>query len=175
MTDHLHDALERQSAAWMKARNEPPRVPWDEDVAPEIYVGEPDADEWVGWRHIPRKDSPTLAELAPDLAPFHPSVEAWFAHWWFLALEGSVDGRMLSLRPNVPGYDPEDFTGEIRRYAAAHGGRLRHVPMGFDNRSSLQVVVDNGSGEVFIEDWENGTFDRIASSLDDLLQRLEFA
>ena len=47
-----------------------------------------------------------------------------------------------------------------------------HVPIGLDNQSSLQVVVNNRNGEVAIEDWETGRFEKIADSLDDLLARL---
>lgn len=173
MSDVLGEALARQAAAWRSTRGGP-RIPWDPDVAPEIYVGEPDADEWVGWRPIRKAGGPTLAQLAPDLGPFHPSIERYFASWWFLALEGAFEGRMLTLQPNRPGLDPEAYLEQVRAYASGRGRPARRLPIGFDDQSSLLVVVDNLSGEVSVEDWETGELEWIAASLDDVLQRLRW-
>jgi hypothetical protein len=173
MTDHQEAALRRYVESWQKARGELPRMPWDPDVDPIVYVGEKDAESWIQWHPVVKPPGRTLAELAPDLAPFHPSVEAYFAKWWFLALEGRVGDKMLSMQPNTPGYDPEEYLDLVRQYAASRQRPLTHVPIGLDNRSSLQLVVDNRTGAVSIEDWETGTFEPVAASLDDLFQRIE--
>ena len=51
--------------------------------------------------------------------------------------------------------------------------RLDGVVIGLDNKSSLQLVVDNARGTVSLEDWETGTLEVLAESLDELFQRLE--
>lgn len=173
MTDPLGDALRRQAESWQSHGMGFPRVPWDEDVDPAIWVGEPDHEQWCAWRPLPKEGGPTLATVLGGLE-VHPSLHDYFNKWWFLSLEGSIGDFVITFEPNRPGLDPEEWVEQARGYAAAHGGRLDHVPIGLDNESSLQVVVDNRTGELSIEDWERNTHETIAQSLDDAFSRIVF-
>lgn len=173
MTDRLGDALRRQVESWQSQNMGFPRAVWDEDIDPVIWVGAPDQAQWCAWQPVRKEGAAPLAAALGDLE-VHPSLHDYFDNWWFLSLEGSIGDAVVSFEPNRPGLDPEGWVGQARGYAAAHGGRLDHVPIGVDNESSLQVVVDNRTGEVSIEDWEMNSFEKIADSLDDAFRRLEF-
>jgi SecY interacting protein Syd len=148
-----------------------PRVARDPDADPIVYQGAPDADDWVAWRPVEKTVRHDLRALAPDLPALHPSLEQYFNAYWFAALEGRVGSWTIALLPVLPGDEPESFLLGASDYAAAHGGRLDHVPIGSEH-NGLQVVVDNRTGAVAIEDWERGTFTEIAPSLEELLLKL---
>lgn len=172
MNDEMRAYFDRLIAAWEAAGEGLPRVPWDPDADPLLWQSEPDENEYVTWRPLPKTERHDVAAAAPDLAPLHPSLDAYFNAWWFAALEGRLGDYGITLLPVLPGRELDTFLAQARGYAEAHDGRLDHVPIGIEF-DGLQVVVDNRTGEVAIEDWERGTFTVIAAGLEDLIARLE--
>lgn len=149
-----------------------PRVPWDPDVDPRMWVDPPDEHGYATWRPLEKDVRHDLSATAPDLGPFHPSIDAYFNSWWFGSMAGGFADRGLTLIPVMPGIELDSFLADARGYAEAHGGLLDHVPIGVEF-NGLQVVVDNRTGSVAIEDWERGTFDIFSDRLSDLIARLQ--
>lgn len=172
MNDALGDVLQRLVAASQRDGHGLPRAPCNAAITPFIWVGEPDGEGWCAWRPVRKRGDAPLAEALGDLCPLHDSIHRYFDSWWFLSLQGRLDDWRLSFAANRPGLEPQAWADLLRDYAAAHGGRLDHVPIGFENRSDLQIVVDNHSGVLSLEDWETGTHDFIAASLDDAFTRM---
>jgi hypothetical protein len=170
MSDRLGDVLRRQVESWQASGLGWPRAPWDEDIAPFIWVGEPDHEGWCAWRPA-RKEGAALADALGGLR-VHPSLHSYFDNWWFLSLEGSLGETVISFKPNRPGLDPQAWVDLARAHAGADQGCPDYVPIGLEDESGLQVVVDNRTGELAIEDWERGSHEVIAESLDDALRRL---
>lgn len=149
-----------------------PPAPWSPRIESFIWSGAPTPSKWCRWRPQPKTRISDIAAAAPDLPPLHASIHRWFNSWWFCALEGQVGDNMLILEPVAPGIELDRFILQARAYARAHDGRLDRVPLGIESESSLQVVVDNRTGSVGIEDWERGTVVEIASSLEAMLDRM---
>jgi Syd protein (SUKH-2) len=170
--DLLKSKLDQMVQSWKSAQGSYPKMPWDPDIDQRIFVGDADAEEWIEWKPLPKDDKRQLADIAPDLAPFPPSLERYFADWWFLSLEGKLGEHMISLTPNRPGLDPEAYIASVRRHREGSASGSAFTPIGLDNASSLQVVVGNENGSVFIDDWERNEQSQIADSLEDLLERL---
>lgn len=172
MTDALGDALQRLVRSPARETGGLPRLPCDPRISPFIWVGEPDAHGWCAWQPVRKEGEAPLAEALAGLPPLHGSIHLYFDSWWFLELNGQLDDKNLAFSPNRPGLDPGAWVEDVRGYADAHGGRLDHVPIGFDDEVSLLMVVDNRTGALSIEDWETGRLYPIAASLDDALRRL---
>ena len=168
----MRDYFDRLLAKCREQGQELPRFSFEQDFEPWIYASAPDECGWAAWRPLEKTERHELSAIAPDLSPFHASIEAYFNSFWFCALEGGLDTFSLSLEAVTPGLEPELFLANARGYAGAHGGRLRHVPIGVE-LNGLQVVVDNETGAVAIEDWERGTFQEIAASLSELIHELK--
>lgn len=171
----MKETLRRLWARWQghcSAQGERlPPAPWDEAIEPFIWDGNPDADGWCRWHPVEKARRSDIAAAAPDLPPMHPSIDAYFNAWWFCALEGRVGEHSLTLNPVAPGIELDAFLMVARSYWQSHGRRLERVPIGTEFTSSLQVVIDNGSGVVSIEDWERGTLQPLAPSLEALIDR----
>ncbi len=171
MKSAMNDFFDRLIAVHAAAGAEP-RVSRNPDAGPSIYHGAPDAYDSIAWRPMEKSARHDLAALAPDLGPLHPSLDEYFNSYWFASLEGRIGRWAISLYPVLPDLELDKFLRMARGYAQAHGGRLEHVPIGVEV-NGLQVVVDNRTGAVAIEDWERGTFTEIAPSLNELLLRLQ--
>lgn len=172
MKDEMAAFFDRLQQRHADAGLDLPRAPWDPDVATWMWQDDPDEDEYAPWRPIEKTTEHDLDAAAPDLAPFHPSLHAYFNSWWFAAAEGQVGGYGLTLMPVLPGLELDEFLATARGYAEAHGGRLERAPIGVEF-NGLQVVVDNHSGSVAVEDWETGGLDEIAPTLADLFAQLQ--
>lgn len=174
----LHDAMGRAFERWREhfaaAGAKLPPAAWDPDIEPFIWDGVPSASQWCHWIPTPKTRRSEIALAAPELPPLHPSIDEYFNAWWFCALEGGLGGDTIMLNPVAPGIELDSFLYKVRAYRQAHGGRLEQVPIGLESRSSLLVVVDNRSGAVAVEDYEDGSLRPIASSLAELIERLEF-
>ncbi len=165
--NELGAALARMVAAVRIETGELPRYPFEHEIDPSIYVGEPDADRWCQWQPLAMPPGPSLSELAPDLGPFHPSIEAHYGTWWFLELADAG----VSLDGNWPGEQPAELLERMRSRQAGMGS-LEYVPIGIESQSGLQVVVHNTTGEVAIEDIETNTYRPLASSLNAVYSQL---
>jgi hypothetical protein len=172
MTDALRDVLQRLVDSSLRNKRGYPRAPWSPDISPFIWVGEKDAEGWCAWQPVRKGREAPLAEALGGLPPVHEVIHHYFDNWWFLSLDGKLEDLLLSFNPNPPGLNPDYWAALLRTYAAAHDGRLDHIPIGLDEDSSLQIVVDNRTGELSIEDWETGEHEVIAESLDDAFRRM---
>lgn len=171
MKDAMTAYFDRLMHQWASVDGGLPRGPWNPDADPQMYCSSPDRDEYVTWRPIEKIARHDLVSMAPHLEHVHPSIDEYFNTYWFCSLEGQLGAHGISLEPVVRGVELESFVMTARGYAAARGGALDHVPIGIE-REGLQVVVENRTGGVFIEDWERKSFTAIAPSLDVLIERL---
>lgn len=149
-----------------------PVASWDPDIESFIWRGEAGASGWCAWEPLEKTRPTDLSVLAPDLGPLHASISSYFNAWWFCSLDGRIGSSTLTLNPVAPGLEHESFVSKVRRYRSARPG-VDQIPIGLENASSLQVVVDNHMGVVSIDDWERETLQEIAPSLEELLRRLE--
>ncbi len=173
MKDEMSRMFARLLASHEAAGAGLPRAPWDPDIEPFIWAGEPDAEEWCAWRPTVKTRPTDIAAAAPDLPALHPSIGDYFNSYWFCAIDGVLGTHSLTLEPVAPGIELDSFLGKARGYRRAHGGKLDQVPMGMENRENLLVVVNNTTGDVALEDFERRSFLKIADSLDDLIERLQ--
>jgi len=150
------------------AVGELPRFERDPNVADFIYQSEPDTYGYSTWKATEKSTHHDLHAIAPDLGLLHPSIQEYFNSWWFCALDGRFDNFGISLIPVLPGVELESFIASARAYKKAHSDSLPRVPIGVEF-NGLQVLVDNSSGEVVIEDWERGAVTLIAMSLELLI------
>jgi SecY interacting protein Syd len=168
----IRELFDRMLANCRRNRQPFPAAPWDPDIESFIWRGVPSASGWCAWEPLEKTRVTNFSALAPDLGHLHDSISDYFNAWWFCSLEGRLGSSMLTFNPVAPGIEHDSFVSMARNYRRARPS-LNQIPIGLDNGSSLQVVVDNRTGVVSIDDWERGTFQEIAPSLDELLRRLE--
>lgn len=169
MSEYFRNLLE----VWQAKHGGLPSIPYDEEVEPFIYSGEPDEEGWISWRPVEKTGAHDMADVEEESGLLlHPSVKEYFNCFWFCSLGGRAHGRAVQLEPVRPGVELEDFTRNLRGYKSAHGGRLENVPVGFETEQGLLVVVDNETGEVKLEDYEVGSFEPLAADLGALIKEL---
>lgn len=171
MKSAIKEFFDRTFRKWEDGGFGLPTAPWRADVDPSIWQGPPNDEGYAPWRPLEKTVRHDLAALAPDLGPLHPSLDAYFNSWWFCALEGAHGPYGISLEVVLPGIELDSFLRKARGYAGAHGGRLDHVAIGVEFDGFL-VVVDNRTGEVALEDFEQSSFEVIAPSLENLIRHL---
>lgn len=109
----------------------------------------------------------------------HSSIKEYYEAFWFMDIGGRFREHRIALNPVIPGMEAAELEQMLlggpfgSGYIAAHGGSLRHVPIGIHHPSDLLLVVDNANGDIAIEDWERGTFEVIAKDLAELVGELQ--
>ncbi len=172
--DAMSGYFERLLLATRNSGMEWPVTSWDEDVEPIVYVGEPDEDEMIAWQPVERNEDSDLEEIeAIHGGPVRADLREYFNSYWFCAMGGRLGNVALEMEPVLPGSELESVTRNYAGYVAAHDGETRFIPIGVETGQSQLVVIDNDSGEVFLEDFEIGRRTQIASALETLIAGMQ--
>lgn len=172
----LKDAMRRYFEAYLAAHEREgrePRVEWLEKADPRLYSGPADSEGYVSWRPAEKTERTPLESLEDSSGvKLHSSMSDYLNSFWFLAMGGAVKDHFVELFPIVPGAELTELSQYARRYVEAHDGETRFVPIGFDANQSLLVVIDNETGAVMLADDERGSFELLATSLEELIGQL---
>lgn len=145
------------------------KTPIIDDEELVIYEGKADEDEYISWK-------PVEIPFEQDINSFldmnlHYTIEDYFNSYWFADLDGFYKNYYIKLQSVLPD-EWNSYIQLIDSYKNNHGDKLDKVPIGIEG-NGLIVVVDNRSGVVYLEDFERGSFDSIADSLEVLIKTLK--
>ena len=172
MRAEMAQYFDRLLQRWESEHGGLPRVPYDEEVDPIVYVGSPDDEEWIQWRPVEKAVSHDVADIAGRFGlGIHPSVNQYWNSFWFCSLGGTFQRHGIDLSPVLPRREVADMEDAFAGYARAHQAGGGHAPIGVE-RNGLLVVVRDSDGVVCVEDYEQQSFREIAGSLAELIVQL---
>lgn len=159
---------------WEKDYGTSPKVSWDEETDPMLYLSSPDEEEYVYWMPIEKTNLEDFLKIESVLGlKIHDSIKEYFNSYWFLNLQGFYDQRLVNLEPVEPGKHVLEFFQAMKHYEENRGGKLRYIQMGFISPEDIAITVDNDTGQIFIEDFETGEKEWLANSLVELIDNLK--
>lgn len=116
MKQAMHLFFENLLKVWNKDYSPLPLVPWDEDIDPTFYVGEPNESNWVQWKPKEKNIIHDFDYLEKKHGiKIHSTIKDYFNSYWFLELGWSIDGRSISLIPVAPGKELSVFEELLSR------------------------------------------------------------
>lgn len=150
-----------------------PRTPLVEDAEPTLYVGEPDANEYIQWRPMEKTSVHDLGPLERRFGiSFHSSIFEYFNSYWFLQLGGQLDRRSIELMPVVPGLELDQFTTVLQSLVDHYGPAWGWAPIGIEANTGFAVVTKTDSGAVALWNLERESAESIAPDLSALITAL---
>jgi hypothetical protein len=159
---------------WNKEYGTYPKVPWDEEVDPILYLSSPDEEEYVYWKPIKKDDLEDFSEIEKVLGlKIHDSIKEYFNSYWFINLKFFYVSRLVNLEPVEPGKRVLEFFRALKQYEENNGRELKYIQMGFISPDDLAIHVDNDTGQIFIEDYETEENELLADSLVELISNLK--
>ncbi|UNL83207.1 SecY-interacting protein Syd [Priestia koreensis] len=174
MKETMREYFAQFTNEWMKFNHSLPRIVWNEDVDSFIYYGEEDKDGYISWEPIEKKEASTFKEIETQYhVQLHDSVKQYFNSYWFLELMGWTNSYNIHLHPVAPGIEPNYFISLVKDHVELKGGILQYVPIGYESDGML-IVLNNNTGEIFVEDFELHEYTQIANSLEILISQLKF-
>nr|WP_275893662.1 SecY-interacting protein Syd [Bacillus cereus] len=100
---------------------------------------------------------------------FHESIKEYFNSYWFAELAGFYKSYNIILEPVLPGIELNNFVFQLIGYKEAHEDKLDNIPLGVEGETGFLIVIDNNTGVVKLEDFEIGTYEIIADSIEQLI------
>lgn len=91
----------------------------------------------------------------------------------FLELTGWISSYNVNLHPVIPGIEPDYFISLVKDYVESKEFTFKYIPIGYESNGML-LVVNNNTGEIFVEDFELNEYKKIANSLESLILHLKF-
>lgn len=137
-----------------------------------IYEGEVDEDEYISWKPVEMTVQQDFTKLEDDFdIKFHESIVEYFNSYWFADLDGFFQEHYITLESVLPNTEISSFRESLKGYKKNHDDCLDKIPIGIEG-NGLQVVIENNSGIVQLEDFERGTFEYIAKNIEELIENL---
>lgn len=168
MKEELYRYLEKYVQYWKCERDSLPMVPFDEDCDTKMYVGEIDEDEYIQWNYR-KKD--TIIEFSAIEKKYdiklHRDLKEYYNSYYFLQLEGFIDGRRICLEP----IDEERDIGAELEYIFENEG-TDIIEIGIEGRQDLSLYFEINSGNIMAYDFENNYKEKLATSLKELFAKL---
>lgn len=159
---------------WKGFNDSEPRIPYDESIAPILYIGEADEDEYIYW--LPKnKDVITdfsVIEKEYNIV-LNQDIKDYFNSYWFLDLKGFFRGTNVILEPVIPGKELDNFMQQLKGYYAIYN-ELRYIPLGVEVNNNNLIVVDNMNGKVYFHDMEVEKKQYVAENLGDFINGISF-
>jgi len=143
-------------------------------------ISEPDESGWCQWQPVEKTEFTSFELLEEKYGfKFHQSIKDYYNQYWFYEIYGKMYIKeqkrydIIELERVLPGREINDLEAHIGHY---YWGRdLKEfcmVPIGLVQ--NLFVVVNNSTGEVFLDDQlEANIFTHLANNIQELLTKLE--
>jgi len=174
MKTALHDFFDKYIEMWKSFSGSEPRIAFDEDIQPILYVGDMDEDEYICW--LPKnKDVITdFSSIENDYKiVVNQDIKEYFNSYWFLDLKGFYNGTNVILEPVIPGKELEGFIQQLQGYYMVYN-EISCMPIGFEANNNNLIVVDNSDGNVYYDDLERKEKVYVAESLKEFISKISF-
>lgn len=171
MKETLRKYFDNLLDIYQRKHNSLPKTCIQDDAADFIYLNKSD-DDWAEWKPIEKTIFTDFSKLEKTLeTQIHQSIKDYYNSFWFCNLGGKIGENFIELFAVLPNIECQEIEYYLNGYQTAHG-HLKFTPIGLETKQSLLVVVENKTGEVFIEDFEVNSFEKIADSLEELISNL---
>lgn len=170
----LHDFFDKYIEMWKSFSGSAPRIAFDEDIQPMLYVSEMDENEYICW--LPNsKDVVTDFSLIENdyNIVINQDIKDYFNSYWFLELKGFYNGTNVILEPVIPGKELNNFIQQLQGYYMIYN-ELSYIPIGFEANNNNLIVVNNADGRVYFDDLERKEKVYVAESLKEFISKISF-
>lgn len=174
MKEVLKSYFENLLNKWKEYNNSLPQISWNEEVDEFMYESKEDEYGYAFWKPKEKTEIFNFDEFESQYnVQLHSSIKQYFNSYWFLELTGYFSSYHINLHPVIPGIEPDYFISILKDYIETHHDILKYIPVGFESNGML-IVLDNNTGEIFIEDFELNEYKPLSKSLEQLILQLGF-
>ena len=170
----LNDFFDKYLEMWKSFSGSAPRIAFDEEIQPMLYIGDMDENEYICW--LPKsKDVVTDFSLIEDdyKIVINQDIKEYFNSYWFLDLKGFYNGANVILEPVIPGKELDNFEQQLQGYYMIYN-EISYIPIGFEANDNNLIVVDNTNGKVYFDDLERKEKVYVAGSLKEFISKISF-
>lgn len=148
------------------------KAPYHPNHESMIDQGPKDEDDEILWKPIEKNIDHDFSHIERNYdIKLHHSIVHYFNSFWFVDLDGFISDHYIKLASVLPHRELMSFAQNLKGYRENHTNEVKKVPIGIEG-NGLLVVLDNISGVVELEDFEKGSFEKIADTLEELILRL---
>lgn len=176
----IKEAIEKYfkklDALCLKKRNIHPMMPYVESMPKWMYSGNRNSSNYIEWKLVKNNDLIDFEQIENRIhIKLHKDLKEYFGSYYFLKMEGEINGKKIEFTPITPLVDIATFLFERHKIAKQQQRDENKIDLGFaevDGADSYLLLFNNDTGEVEILDPENKKDEVIAKSLYDLISNM---
>lgn len=169
----LDSFFERFMEIFQKEPDGFPQCPRRKDVDQAVYVGEPDVSGWCSWKPIPHGQDEVFLKLLEIYGiEKNADIVEYFSSYHFLGLDIKYKKKIIA----IGAVDPRDEYRNLKQSIGSYtypDGKIPYLPLGFDQETGLDIVVEVKTGIVKSVNYETGKMRKIAPSLEKFISGWE--
>ena len=169
----LDSFFERFTNSFQETSDGYPKTPRKKDIDQTVYVGESNAAGWCRWKQIPHgQDEAFMKFLDAYGIEKNKDIVEYFSSYHFLDLDIGYKKKVIAIRA----VDPRDEYRNLKRVIGSYtypDGKIPYLPLGLDQKTGLNVVVEVKTGIIKIVNYESGKMRKIAPSLKEFIREWE--
>lgn len=169
----LDSFFERFMEAYQDTEDGLPISPRCEDIDQAVYVGEPDDSGWCSWKPIPYGEQEAFIRLLETYGiEKNTDIVDYFSSYHFLDIDIIYKKKGIM----IDAVDPRDEYKSLKQSMVSFtypDGKIPYLPIGTDEHTDLDIVVEVKTGIVKIVDFESGKMRKIAPSLEEFIRGWE--
>lgn len=150
-----------------------PRTPRRKDIDQAVYVGESNAAGWCKWQPLLYGQHDVFLKFL-DMYGIEKNMDIvdYFSSYHFLDLDIKYNKKIIGISAVDPRDDYQGLKQVIRSYSY-QDGKIPYLPLGIDQGTGLNVVVEVKTGIVKSANYETMKMRKIAPSLEEFIKGWE--
>lgn len=168
MKEELHGYLEKYVEYWKSERGSLPMVSFDEDCKTNMYIGEIDKYGYIQWNYRKKDSIIDFSDIEKKYdIKLHSDLKEYFNSYYFLYLEGFIDGKLICLESIN---EERDILAELEYVFENEGKDIFEI--GIEGKQDLPLYFEINTGNIMIYDFDNNDKEKLADSLKELFAKL---
>jgi len=167
----------RYEEEFFKKFNKYPSIPYSERWNKNLFVGEPNASNWIRWQPIAQDKAVDWKQLENNIGfELRNELKDYFSSYYFFRIETTIGNIMIDLR-KISSF--EEATKNVLLWS-------NNAKMAFPERHCIEIgtatiegddgyyiFVDNDTGKVFCQEFDTMNKVEIADSINNLFEKMK--
>ncbi|MHB1151793.1 MAG: SecY-interacting protein Syd [Eubacteriales bacterium] len=171
----IEDYYEKLCDEWKLKNKTLPKVPYNQKVSSDFYIGNKDIEGYIEWKIIKVKNIIAPESLDNEVGiKLHKNIYEYFNSYYFLDISGFIDDNEIALHNLTPDTNYLIFLRRRFENLIINKERVKYIQIGDYNTSedSFFLCVDNDTGEIVYFDPEIVSVKIISESLEKLVLKM---
>ncbi|MBE6035159.1 MAG: hypothetical protein E7222_10750 [Clostridiales bacterium] len=156
--------------------HKPPTAIYNCEFGKDIYISEPNESGYAAWNLIKIKSSIDFLELEREIGmDINQDLKVLWNSFYYMELNGVYKGYNIDFFKITPKTDIESIIeNQFRINSCKESLEFKIGNAEYEGNDELILLLNNNTGQIYVQDLDNGEKVLLADSINELFSEMEF-